>query len=348
MIISQVGKLIKDRFFFIVITLISLYIITMFLIYGKLTIEAIVLVNIIFVIFITLLVITRTILMNQDKEIIDLKNRYESLKNEFQEQLIELQVSNIELKTLNLELVKAKTKLEDISNYRGRFLNNMSHELRTPLNTIVGFSHVLLESDFSITEDEKITLLKSIYNSGKRLLNIINNILDLNSFQQNIYEPTPKYIDITPTLEAIVSTARGLLKDKTSIILNTKINGKNPLVYADEKALNKVLLNIINNACKFTSKGEISISTKEDDKNFYIIVSDTGIGMTEDELERVFEPFTKMIMADQPIELSEGVGIGMTISKYLMEKMEGDIIIKSKKDYGTTVEIVLKKEGTDG
>lgn len=157
-------------------------------------------------------------------------------------------------------------------------------------------------------------------------------------------EPNPKYIDIAPTLEALASTAKGLLKDNRSIILNIKLKNIYPNVYADEKAINKVLTHILENAVKYTKKGEISIYTEEDEDRLNVVVSDTGIGMTEDELKRVFEPFTKMIINDQPISLSEGVGIGMPISKYLMEKMSGDLLVESRKDYGTTVKIVLKKE----
>jgi signal transduction histidine kinase len=266
------------------------------------------------------------------------------LQNKLEEQILEINVSNNELKTLNIELIKAKNKLEEISNYRGRFISNMSHELRTPLNAIIGFSHVLIHSNFDISEEEKINLIKTIHNSGKKLLNLINNILDLSDLKQDILEPSPKYIDISPSIEALVSTAKGLLKEKSSILLNVKIKNVYPNVYADEKAINKVLTHILENATKYTKKGEISIQTEEDENYLYIIISDTGIGMTDDELKRIFEPFTKMIMNDQPLSLNEGIGIGMPISKYLMEKMDGDLIVTSQKNYGTTVKIILKKE----
>jgi signal transduction histidine kinase len=274
---------------------------------------------------------------------VKLENEFNKMKDKLEEHIMELNVSNNELKMLNIELIKAKNRLEELSNYRGRFISNMSHELRTPLNAIIGFSHILLESDFVISEEEKVNLIKVVHNSGKRLLNIINNILDLSELRQDLYEPRPKIMDITPTIDAMISTAKGLLKDKTSIILSVNTDGKYPRVYADEVALNKVLTHVIENASKYTSKGEIRISTEEDENYFYIIVSDTGIGMTKEELERVFEPFTKMIMNDQPISLTEGVGIGMPASKYLMDKMSGDLLVTSQKGYGTTVKVMIKK-----
>ncbi|MCX8083574.1 MAG: HAMP domain-containing histidine kinase [Calditerrivibrio sp.] len=283
-------------------------------------------------------------LKNLTQEFLEIENNFNMVRNKLEEQILEVNTSNNELKILNIELIKTKNKLEELSNYRGRFIANMSHELRTPLNAIIGFSHVLLESEFTITEEEKQNLIKTIHNSGKKLLNIINNILDLSDLKQDILEPSPKYIDVAPTLEALASTAKGLLKDSRSIILNIRLKNYYPHVYADEKALNKVLTHILENATKYTKKGEITIYTEEDENHLYVIISDTGIGMTEDELKRVFEPFTKLIMQDQPLSLSEGVGIGMPISKYLMEKMSGDLIVTSKKDYGTTVKIVLKKE----
>jgi len=177
------------------------------------------------------------------------------MKDKLEEHIMELNVSNNELKMLNIELIKAKNRLEELSNYRGRFISNMSHELRTPLNAIIGFSHILLESDFVISEEEKVNLIKVVHNSGKRLLNIINNILDLSDLRQDLYEPIPKIIDITPTIDAMISTAKGLLKDKTSIILSVNTDGKYPRVYADEVALNKVLTHVIENAFQIYIKG---------------------------------------------------------------------------------------------
>ncbi len=342
--LSQAVKLINNKIYILFLSSIITGVVSFFLIYNQLMFWGILL-NIVTICLLSLAIYTLKMENNSIKnEFLEVENNFNLLKNKFEEQILEVNTSNNELKTLNIELIKAKNRLEELSNYRGRFISNMSHELRTPLNAIIGFSHVLLQSDFSISEEEKNNLIKTIHNSGKKLLNIINNILDLSDLKQDILEPSPRYIDVSPSLEALVSTAKGLLKDNRSILLNVKIKNIYPNVYADEKALNKVLTHILENATKYTKKGEISIYTEEDEEKLYIIISDTGVGMTEDELKRIFEPFTKMIMNDQPISLSEGVGIGMPISKYLMEKMSGDLIVESKKDYGTIVKIVLKKE----
>lgn len=342
--LSQAVKLINEKINVLFISILILGIASLFLIYNQLIFWGIIL-NVFTIL--GLLLIILTLKKKNDliqKEFLEIENNFNLLRNKYEEQILEVNTSNTELKTLNIELIKAKNRLEELSNYRGRFISNMSHELRTPLNAIIGFSHVLLQSDFAISEEEKNNLIKTIHNSGKKLLNIINNILDLSDLKQDILEPSPRYIDVSPSLEALVSTAKGLLKENRSILLNTKIKNIYPNVYADEKALNKVLTHILENATKYTKKGEISIYTEEDDERLYIVISDTGVGMTEEELKRIFEPFTKMIMNDQPISLSEGVGIGMPISKYLMEKMSGDLIVESKKDYGTIVKIALKKE----
>lgn len=342
--LSQVVKLINKRFFIVIFTSIILLIISLYLILNQLIFWGIFINILTFSIILSIIYLSKIDYETTKNEFVEMENNFNILRNKLEEQILEVNTSNNELKTLNIELIKAKNKLEELSNYKGRFIANMSHELRTPLNAIIGFSHVLMQSDFGISEEEKQNLIKTIHNSGKKLLNIINNILDLSDLKQDIMEPNPKYIDIAPTLEALASTAKGLLKDNRSIILNIKLKNIYPNVYADEKAINKVLTHILENAVKYTKKGEISIYTEEDEDRLNVVVSDTGIGMSEDELKRVFEPFTKMIINDQPISLSEGVGIGMPISKYLMEKMSGDLLVESRKDYGTTVKIVLKKE----
>jgi len=344
--ICQAAKLIIDKFFILVLVLIIIQIILICLIYSKSIVFSIVFSVIFFLVSMSVLIMLQRCYKRALSNNVKLENEFNKMKDKLEEHIMELNVSNNELKMLNIELIKAKNRLEELSNYRGRFISNMSHELRTPLNAIIGFSHILLESDFVISEEEKINLIKVIHNSGKRLLNIINNILDLSDLRQDLYEPTPKIMDITPTIDAMASTAKGLLKDKTSIILSVNTDGKYPRVYADEVALNKVLTHVIENASKYTSKGEIRIFTEEDENYFYIMVSDTGIGMTKEELERVFEPFTKMIMNDQPISLTEGVGLGMPVSKYLMDKMSEDLLVTSQKGYGTTVKVMIKK-GTE-
>ncbi|MGC9061651.1 MAG: sensor histidine kinase [Calditerrivibrio sp.] len=346
--LSQVVKLINKRLFLVIFTSLILLIISLYLILNQLIFLGIFINILTFSIILAITYLSKRDYEATKNEFLEMENNFNMLRNKLEEQILEVNTSNNELKTLNIELIKAKNKLEELSNYRGRFIANMSHELRTPLNAIIGFSHILLmQPDFGISEEEKNNLIKTIHNSGKKLLNIINNILDLSDLKQDIMEPNPKYIDIAPSLEALSSTAKGLLKDNRSILLNIKLKNIYPNVYADEKALNKVLTHILENAVKYTKKGEISIYTEEDEERLYIVVSDTGIGMTEDELKRVFEPFTKMLINDQPISLSEGVGIGMPISKYLMEKMSGDLLVESKKDYGTIVKMVLKKEPID-
>lgn len=344
--ISQGTKLIKNRFFILILTQLILYISALYLIYCKLIIVATIFFTILFILgLFTIISFQKTIKKLQEENELIKKEKHD-IEVKLEGQILDVTASNNELKILNLELIKAKNKVEELSHYRSTFISNMSHELKTPLNAIIGFTHVLLESEFIISEDEKINLIKTIHNAGEELLNIINNILDLSDLKQDIdiYEPVPRYIDITPIIDALVSTAKGLLKDKSSILLNTKIGKNYPNVYADGKALGKVLTHIIDNASKYTKKGEIFIYTEEDEDYLYICISDTGVGMTESELERIFEPFTKMIINEQPISISGSVGIGMPISKYLMEKMSGNLLVQSKKDYGTTVKIALKKE----
>ncbi len=258
----------------------------------------------------------------------------------------ELHTANEELRSLNNELIKSKKELEELSDYRGRFLVNMSHELRTPLNSIIGFSTVLLDDSYEIDKNEYREMIQIIHDSSKKLLTLINNILDLTKVETSIYEPNPGYMDINNILEASASICKGMLKNNSSIIFNFKKEENLPNVWADERALSKALNNIIDNAVKFTKRGEITLKAYREDKFVIIEIRDTGVGINSEIYKHIFEPFIAAYADKDNRTLSEkeGAGIGLALAKYLLDTIDAEMLIDSQVGRGTVVRIKLKKE----
>lgn len=276
-------------------------------------------------------------------ELENYKQKLEEKENEHRLSLQEFHTANEELKSLNSELVKSKKELEELSDYRGRFLVNMSHELRTPLNSIIGFSTIMLDDSYELDKNEYLEMMDVIHNSSKKLLTLVNNILDLTKVETSVYEPKPEYIDISNALSALYSVAKGMLKNNSSIILNYKIEDNLPRVYADEKALNKALNNILDNAVKFTKRGEITLKAYKEESRVTVEISDTGIGINKEIYDYIFEPFTA-IYADsdnKTLTEKEGAGIGLALSKFLLEKMNADLSVDSEENQGTSVKVFL-------
>ncbi len=261
----------------------------------------------------------------------------------------ELHTANEELRALNKELIKSKKELEELSDYRGRFLVNMSHELRTPLNSIIGFSTVMLDNSYDIDRNEYREMVQIIHDSSKKLLTLINNILDLTKVETSTYEPNPGYMDINNILEASASICKGMLKNNSSVIFNFKKEENLPKVWADERALSKALNNIIDNAVKFTKRGEITLKAYHEDKFVIIEISDTGIGINSEIYKHIFEPFITAYADKDNRTLSEknGTGIGLALSKYLLEIIEAELLIDSQDGHGTVVKIKLKKQDSN-
>lgn len=224
-------------------------------------------------------------------------------------------------------------RLKEIDKLKTQFLANMSHELRTPLNSIIGFSRVILKGiDGPLTELQK-TDLTSIHNSGQHLLGLINNILDLSKIEAGKMELNFEEVELEPIIKGVMSTAIALVKDRP-ITLHQDISESLPPVWADPTRIRQIILNLVSNACKFTDEGRVTISAHADQEKVTITVSDTGIGIPEENLTSIFEEFTQV--DSSTTRKVGGTGLGLPISRHFVEMHQGQIWVESKLGYGST------------
>lgn len=240
------------------------------------------------------------------------------------------------------ELKAAKDKAEQAAAARTAFLANMSHEIRTPMNAIIGFSDLMLGE--SLREEQK-SHLTTINRSARSLLHLLNDILDSAKLDKGKLDLDYRDFLIREELDLVVSTFwLEAKRKKVGLVLNVDSSVATGYRGVPER-MRQVLNNLIGNAVKFTHEGEVSVNVRGDDKFVYFSVSDTGIGMTQEQVERVFDPFSQ---ADASMSRKYGgTGLGTTISKQLVELMGGNICVTSEKGKGSTFTFRLPLEAVE-
>nr|WP_293104339.1 ATP-binding protein [Okeania sp. SIO2F4] len=233
------------------------------------------------------------------------------------------------------QLKKSKQAAETANQAKSEFLSNMSHELRTPLNGILGYAQIL-KRDRNFTPLQK-NAISIIHNSGNHLLTLINDILDLSRIEARKMELYPGEIHFISFLESIVGIIkmRALEKD---ILFKYKLDSHLPIgIQTDEKRLRQVLLNLLGNAVKFTDNGQVTLKVTqiETQSNSAIIkfeVIDTGVGITAENLEKIFQPFEQV---GNTKHRQQGTGLGLAITKQLVELMGSKLQVKSELSQGS-------------
>ena len=231
----------------------------------------------------------------------------------------------------------ARAEAERANEAKSTFLANMSHELRTPLNAIIGFTRIVQRKAKGQLPEKQVDNLGKVLSSGEHLLNLINTILDIAKIEAGRMDLTPSKFPVGPLIEATANTSQPLLKP--GVRLNKDIAAGLPLIHSDQDKLKQILLNLLSNAAKFTHKGSITIRARSDGETMTIDVIDTGIGISEEAMDRIFEEFQQ---ADSSTTRQYGgTGLGLPISKHLAKLLGGDLLVESEEGVGSTFTIVI-------
>ena len=232
------------------------------------------------------------------------------------------------------EIQDKSRQLETANKHKSEFLANMSHELRTPLNAIIGFSEVLLERLFGELNDKQDDYLKDIHSSGRHLLSLINDILDLSKVEAGRMELEPSTFDL-PTAIANAMTLIRERAQRHGITLGLDADPQLGEIVADERKLKQILLNLLSNAVKFTPDGgRIDVSARRDADNIVIAVHDTGIGIAAEDQQAVFEEFRQV--GHDYTNKQEGTGLGLALTRKFVELHGGRIWLDSEPGTGST------------
>jgi signal transduction histidine kinase len=236
--------------------------------------------------------------------------------------------------------IQEKTRQLEVANkHKSDFLANMSHELRTPLNAIIGFSEVLMDKMFGEVNEKQADYLKDIHESGRHLLSLINDILDLSKIEAGRME-----LEVAPFhLPSAISNAMTLVRERAqrhNIQLRAEIDERLGELNADERKFKQIMLNLLSNAVKFTPDGgRIDVSAKRDTTNVEIAVRDTGVGIAPHDQAALFEEFRQV--GRDTTKKAEGTGLGLALTKRFVELHGGAIRVESAPGKGSTFTVLL-------
>jgi PAS domain S-box-containing protein len=247
-----------------------------------------------------------------------------------------------DLKRTQAELVRARDAAEDANRTKSVFLASMSHELRTPLNAIIGYSQMLREDCIGPDQPEVLSDLEKIERSGQMLLGIINDILDLSKIEAGRETVKAQRIDVAAVLREVSNTLQPLARQQRNV-LEIDCPEHARMAYADLSKFRQSVLNLVNNALKFTEGGRVSVAVNKlrnaDGEWIEVHVSDTGIGIGREHLGKLFQPFSQV--DGSATRKYNGTGLGLAISKKFCQMMGGDITVESEPGRGSRFSIRL-------
>ncbi len=233
----------------------------------------------------------------------------------------------------------AREEAERASAAKSDFLARVSHEIRTPLNAIIGFAEVMMEERFGPIGCERYKeYLKDVHTSGAHVLSLVNDLLDLSKIEAGKMELAPEELDVNAIIGESVSIMQ-TQANQQRVIVRLSLAPRLPRIRADERSLRQILLNLLSNAVKFNEPGgQVIVSSALTDAGFVVIrVKDTGIGMSDDEIDIALEPFRQIATSRK----TSGTGLGLPVTKALIEANHASFMIKSRKNEGTLIEVAF-------
>ncbi len=237
------------------------------------------------------------------------------------------------------EMAREKAKdLEKINRIKSQFIANVTHELRSPVNAIIGLTELMKMSYEKGNIEQMKNRLAMLMSSSTYLRSIVTNVLDLSKLEAGKMEALNERFDVVTILREVGGTTRVLLGNKPVSVEVIAHDGP-VFIVSDPVKVRQILTNIINNAAKFTERGRIVLALGSEKERLKISVSDTGIGIREDNLKKIFEAFSQI--EDAGTKRYEGTGLGLTITRNLLTILGGSISVSSKHGEGTTVDIYL-------
>jgi adenylate cyclase len=239
------------------------------------------------------------------------------------------------------EIQDKNRQLQLASENKSQFLSSMSHELRTPLNAIIGLTEMMVTNAARFGTEKALEPLRRVNAAGTHLLSLINEILDLSKIEAGKLELNPERVDLARLIDEVIGTA-GQLAEKNKNRLVVEAQENLGALTADSMRLKQILLNLLSNACKFTKEGEVALRVRKvaDGRDWVeLAVADSGIGMTAEQLAKLFQDFTQ---ADSlTARRYGGTGLGLAISRKLARMMGGDVTVASEPGKGSVFTLRL-------
>ena len=264
--------------------------------------------------------------------------RFDKIQNdEIGQVMLDFNTMATQIEQQSENILNANRELQEAQKQKDSFLSNMSHELRTPLNSIIGFSELITQRAETLSPEKNRGYAKRILSSAEHLLELISNLLEITKLDAGMLKTSFSNFDLGPCISEAVEMLRPMAELKT-LALSASIHGTMP-VSGDRQLLRQVFVNLLDNAVKFTEQGNITVSTSADGNEYRIDIADTGIGISDENQKAIFKDFQR---AETGLTSNyKGTGIGLTLSKRLIEMHKGRIIVSGKLNEGSVFSIFI-------